>query len=142
MTNEHHYAVVVGINRYPGIRDLQAARRDAEDFANWLRDPSGGALPDDDDHIIEVPASTDEEVLDTHPPTPVDPVDKAAAERLGDFLQRTATAEKCSNKDVLDATPTDQLAQGTGLALSTLNRALRTLEDTGDLGLGGPQDDR
>jgi uncharacterized caspase-like protein len=65
MTNEHHYAVVVGINRYPGIRDLNAARRDAADFANWLRDPSGGDLPDDDEHIIEVAASADDEVLDS-----------------------------------------------------------------------------
>jgi hypothetical protein len=43
--NDAHYAVVVGINRYPGIGDLGGARRDAEQFAAWLLDPEGGALP-------------------------------------------------------------------------------------------------
>jgi hypothetical protein len=76
------------------------------------------------------------------PPAPVDPVDQAAAERLGDFLERTASAEKCSTKDVLNATSADQLAAGTGLALPTLNRALRALEGTGDLVAGGSQGDQ
>jgi uncharacterized caspase-like protein len=43
--NDLHYAVVVGINRYPGIGDLAGARADAEQFAAWLADPAGGALP-------------------------------------------------------------------------------------------------
>lgn len=44
--NDLHYAVVVGINRYPGVRDLSGARRDADDFAAWLLEPQGGGLLD------------------------------------------------------------------------------------------------
>jgi hypothetical protein len=43
--NDLHYAVVVGINRYPGIGDLGGARADADQFSAWLVDPAGGALP-------------------------------------------------------------------------------------------------
>src|SRR3989337_3461357 len=43
--NDLHYAVVVGINRYPGIGDLSGARADAEALGEWLRDPDGGGLP-------------------------------------------------------------------------------------------------
>jgi uncharacterized caspase-like protein len=43
--NDLHYAVVVGINRYPGIRDLKLARRDATEFRRWLVSPDGGGLP-------------------------------------------------------------------------------------------------
>lgn len=44
--NATHFAVVVGVNRYPAIRDLKKARNDAERFAKWLKDPDGGALPE------------------------------------------------------------------------------------------------
>jgi hypothetical protein len=43
--NSLHYAVVVGIERYPGIRDLDGPRADAERFKMWLLSPEGGALP-------------------------------------------------------------------------------------------------
>lgn len=43
--NDLHYAVVVGINRYPGVRDLKYARRDARDFKKWLVSKDGGGLP-------------------------------------------------------------------------------------------------
>jgi hypothetical protein len=43
--NDLHYAIVVGINRYPGISDLGGARADADEFANWLLEPDGGGLP-------------------------------------------------------------------------------------------------
>ena len=43
--HDHHYAVVVGINRYPGLSDLAGARADAEAFAQWLEKPDGGGLP-------------------------------------------------------------------------------------------------
>jgi hypothetical protein len=43
--NAWHFGVVVGINRYPDLRDLKRARGDAEKFADWLRDPNGGDLP-------------------------------------------------------------------------------------------------
>jgi hypothetical protein len=43
--NELHYAIVVGINRYPGIGDLSGARAGAEQLAAWLSDPDVGSLP-------------------------------------------------------------------------------------------------
>ncbi|MBK9017581.1 MAG: caspase family protein [Saprospiraceae bacterium] len=41
-------AVVVGISDYQdmGIPDLRFADRDAEAFANWLRSPAGGSVPE------------------------------------------------------------------------------------------------
>jgi tetratricopeptide (TPR) repeat protein/uncharacterized caspase-like protein len=42
-------AVVVGISDYqsPKIPDLQFAHRDAEAFAEWLKSPAGGSVPED-----------------------------------------------------------------------------------------------
>ncbi|MBK9337464.1 MAG: caspase family protein [Lewinellaceae bacterium] len=52
----HHStrAVVVGISNYqdPGIPDLKYAHRDAEAFANWLRSPAGGSVPEDNVRLL------------------------------------------------------------------------------------------
>ena len=40
------YAVVVGINHYPGISDLKGAENDARAFRNWLVRKDGGDIPD------------------------------------------------------------------------------------------------
>lgn len=37
-------ALVVGINRYPGISVLSGAENDAEDFCSWVTDPGGGGV--------------------------------------------------------------------------------------------------
>jgi len=50
--NDLHFAVVVGIDIYPGIRNLNFARGDAEAFAKWLKDPNGGALPTNNVELI------------------------------------------------------------------------------------------
>jgi hypothetical protein len=42
---QHRYAIVIGIDRYPGFRDLGGACNDAEAFAEWLTDPNGGDVP-------------------------------------------------------------------------------------------------
>ena len=42
---QDHYAIVVGIDRYPALTDLHAACRDAAAFHQWLIDPDGGAVP-------------------------------------------------------------------------------------------------
>jgi uncharacterized caspase-like protein len=57
--NDLHYAVVVGINRYPGIGDLGGARADAEQFMAWLVDADGGALPKE--NVKHVCAKDEEE---------------------------------------------------------------------------------
>jgi hypothetical protein len=44
--NQFHHAVVVGINRYPGLSDLHGPLDDADRFAQWLTAPDGGALPE------------------------------------------------------------------------------------------------
>lgn len=46
--NPHHYALVVGINEYPGIGSLTKPTTDAKAFYEWLIDPNLGGL--DPDH--------------------------------------------------------------------------------------------
>ena len=54
MINDLHFAVVVGINCYPGIeRQLTTAREDAEAFAAWLKSPNKGGLPKDNVSLIK-----------------------------------------------------------------------------------------
>lgn len=42
--NPDHYAIVIGINRYPQFPPLQGAVKDATLFAEWLRASDGGGL--------------------------------------------------------------------------------------------------
>jgi Caspase domain len=60
MLNEFHFAVVIGINRYPGIRDLGKPRNDARGFREWLISDTGGCVPEENVHLIE--ATPQEEV--------------------------------------------------------------------------------
>ncbi len=47
------YALVVGIDHYPGFRDLIGAIADAKDFDQWLIDSNtGGGLPEENRRII------------------------------------------------------------------------------------------
>ncbi|MGI5241170.1 caspase family protein [Dactylosporangium sp. CA-139066] len=57
--SDAHYAVVVGINRYPGLGDLHGPVDDAGRFHEWLVDPDGGGLPER--NVWLVPASSDAE---------------------------------------------------------------------------------
>jgi uncharacterized caspase-like protein len=59
-------ALVVGINRYPGISALSGAENDADEFYKWVTDPAGGAV--DKTHALllrssdfEVPANPDKD---------------------------------------------------------------------------------
>lgn len=45
VTPVHHFAIVIGIDRYPGLTDLSGACNDASSFHEWLVDTSGGGLP-------------------------------------------------------------------------------------------------
>lgn len=52
MRNPLHFALVVGISRYPGgYSSLQGPVNDAEAFARWVTSPSGGGVPGDNDHL-------------------------------------------------------------------------------------------
>jgi hypothetical protein len=69
--NEGHFAVIVGINHYPGLpTSLSFAKSDAQDFYEWLIDPAGGAVPET--NVGLVMADDDEEAgytdnLSSHP---------------------------------------------------------------------------
>jgi len=54
--NLHHYAVVVGINAYPGgYTRLNGPVSDAKAFRDWLADPDEGGLPDANVHLVTTP---------------------------------------------------------------------------------------
>ncbi|HEX8232605.1 MAG TPA: caspase family protein [Caulobacteraceae bacterium] len=53
--NADHYAIVVGIDAYVGLKPLQAAKTDATTFAEWLLDPDGGGLPEENVRLILSP---------------------------------------------------------------------------------------
>jgi hypothetical protein len=56
MSNDLHFGVSIGIDRYPGLpgQDLGSARRDALAFDEWLTDPTGGDLPRENVRLITV----------------------------------------------------------------------------------------
>lgn len=43
--NSQDWAIVVGVNSYPGITNLQGPENDAQRFYDWLTSPKGGAIP-------------------------------------------------------------------------------------------------
>lgn len=57
MANDDHYAILLTINRYPGLSDLNGPENDGKDFAAWLLDPRYGNLPDDPEHICRIHSS-------------------------------------------------------------------------------------
>lgn len=50
--NDCHYAVVVGINRYPGFYDLNFAHGDATEFHKWLLASGGGGVPEANTRLV------------------------------------------------------------------------------------------
>ncbi len=68
--NDLHFAVCIGIDRYPGFPglDLRSASQDARSFRDWLIAPDGGRLPPD--NVALVTAAIDEQwptFLDARP---------------------------------------------------------------------------
>jgi uncharacterized caspase-like protein len=58
--NQWHFALVIGINCYPGMtRQLTSARADAEAFAAWLTTPNEGGL--EPTHVETILADPEEE---------------------------------------------------------------------------------
>lgn len=53
--NPDHYALVIGINRYPQFPPLAGAARDATLFAKWLLDKGGGGLPEQNLELLLSP---------------------------------------------------------------------------------------
>ncbi len=51
---EYHFALVVGINKYPALTPLRGPRRDADEMYAWLTSPDGGHLPPGNVERVEV----------------------------------------------------------------------------------------
>ena len=62
--NPNDFAVVIGISRYPYLKDIAGSVNDAEAFASWLTEYSGGGLPHNNVSLV-VSAGT--EGQDTDP---------------------------------------------------------------------------
>ena len=45
MTHVEDYAVILGVQKYPGLTDLNGPENDARAFRQWVVDPSGGKVP-------------------------------------------------------------------------------------------------
>ncbi|HVG61652.1 MAG TPA: caspase family protein [Hyalangium sp.] len=45
-------AIIVGINRYPGLSDLDGPEHDAEAFERWVTSPTGGNVPQENVRLI------------------------------------------------------------------------------------------
>lgn len=113
--NDYHYAVVVGIDRYPGLSDLVGARADAEAFARWLEAPDGGALrPANVQRIIPTDAEQDAFGAD---PAAARPVREQVEDAIAD-LADTVTAAVRADAAVWDKTRLYLYAAGHGLAPS------------------------
>jgi hypothetical protein len=92
--NPYHYAAIVGINRYPGISDLEGPVNDANDFHNWLT--TSGGVPENNVKDLLTPQDTPAaaDVSDARPiKVQVDDVleelhSKVASDTADDLLQR------------------------------------------------------
>lgn len=67
MKNADHYAIVVGIQDYAGLQTLQAAKKDAVRFTEWLLREDGGNLPETNIHQRLSPASRPEDPFKSTP---------------------------------------------------------------------------
>lgn len=96
--NEDHYAILVGIERYPTLLDqdekplhLRGARNDVAEVRKWLVDPAGGNLNPDGHTIFEF-----------HPPVGADPAaampTAADLEKLVLAMDKVAQENKKSGK--------------------------------------------
>lgn len=94
-TNTADYALVIGIRRYADagdpsgwIGDLNGSDNDAEYMADWLRDPSGGDLPDTNIRTVRSADFPDPFTDDRS----VGPQQRAIEEALNDLAELPATA--------------------------------------------------
>src|SRR4051812_47010439 len=64
--NPDHYAIVIGIDRYPQLPILEGPVSDATAFKDWLVSPDGGGLPEQNARLILTGAQTNDP-LDAQP---------------------------------------------------------------------------
>jgi len=53
MAFNDHFAVLLGINLYPGLRNLDGPENDIDAFHDWLRDPAGGNVEPKNIQVIK-----------------------------------------------------------------------------------------
>lgn len=64
--NDLHFGIVVGINRYPGTESqLEHAKLDAQRFYEWLIDPDGGGVPNDQAISLSISDETERQIRGT-----------------------------------------------------------------------------
>ncbi len=49
--NPEDYAIIIGLQNYPGINDLDGPENDARAFRDWAVSPTGGGVPNDSTHL-------------------------------------------------------------------------------------------
>ena len=79
------YAVVVGIAKYPGLTDLTGPDTDAQAVHDWLVDPAGGRL---DEQNVELIRSAQFDPVDPRDPKPASGAVKAALVRIAAKTQQ------------------------------------------------------
>lgn len=90
-----HYAVVIGIQAYPGLTPLAGPCADARAFRDWLVDPTGGDVPPPNVHLLLT--------SDFHPPGPASVADaKPVVDQfnavVGDFVNRAALGQRIGER--------------------------------------------
>jgi len=82
MANTDHYAILLAINIYPGLRNLEGPENDIAAFAAWLTDPKGGNL--DPSKIQAIKSSDFPTVLD---PNDANPQERAFIKALNKWVR-------------------------------------------------------
>lgn len=77
-----HYALLLAINRYPGLSNLSGPENDALALRDWLLDPAGGAL--DPAHLVLIKSS---DFADTADPYDANPTDTQVKKALNQWLK-------------------------------------------------------
>jgi uncharacterized caspase-like protein len=129
MANELHYAVLVGINRYPGIRDLTYARTDAEAFRDWLVSPEGGDLPEQNVALVAATPQEEQGFDDTAFARPKRGEVNAALARFN----RAVREHIAQNSADWDKTRLYLYASGHGIAPQTSQGALLMADASRDV---------
>jgi hypothetical protein len=62
-----HYGIAIGINRYPSLRPLSSAVRDAIEFCDWLTDEEGGNVEPANVQIVRSPDQAPADRFDAKP---------------------------------------------------------------------------
>jgi hypothetical protein len=113
--NKGHFAVIVGINRYPGLpTSLNRAKGDAEEFHKWLVDETGGAVPPENVQCVMVDDDAAKTYTDHHCSHPTVDEINTALSRVNVAVRKLVDQEP----DLWDKTRLYFYASGHGIAPS------------------------